>query len=68
MMYLTDENKGEDVIIDENGESYLMVTSPKAYKIVEHPEWQERQILALSSLSDDFGLFSFTFGTYEDGF
>ena len=67
-MFLTDENKGDDVIIDENGESYLMVTSPKAYKIVEHPEWQERQILALSSLSDDFGLFSFTFGTYEDGF
>ena len=66
--YLTDDNKGEDIIIGENGESYLIVSSPKAYRIIEHPEWQERQILAMSSLSNDFGLFSFTFGTYEDGF
>ena len=66
--YLTEENKGEDIVIGEDGESYLMVTSPKAYRLIEHPEWQDRQILAMSSLSDDFGLFSFTFGTYEDGF
>ena len=66
--YLTEENKGEDIVIGENGESYLMVTSPRAYKIVEHTEWEELQILAMSSTSDDFGLFSFTFGTYEDGF
>ena len=45
-----------------------MVTSPKAYRLVEHADFEERQILAMSSLSDDFGLFSFTFGTYEDGF
>ena len=66
--YLTEENKGEDIVIGENGESYLMVTSPRAYKIVEHTEWEELQILAMSSTSDDFGLFSFTFGTYKDGF
>ena len=66
--YLTEENRGEDVIIGEDGESYVLVDSPKAYKLVEHSEWQERQVLAMTSLSDDFGLFSFTFGTYEDGF
>ena len=66
--YLTAENKGEDVTIGENGESYVMVTSPKAYRLVEHAEFQEGQTLAMSSLSDDFGLFSFTFGTYRDGF
>ena len=66
--YLTEQNRGEDVIIGDNGESYLMVTSPKAYRIVEHADWEENQILAMSSLTDDFGLFSFTFGTYEDGF
>ena len=66
--YLTEETKGEDIIIGENGESYILVDSPRAYFLVEHPEWQEGQILALSSMSDDFGLFSFTFGTYEDGF
>ncbi len=66
--FLTEENRGEDIIIDDNGESYLIVDSPKAYKIIEHPTWEEDQILAMSSLSNDFGLFSFTFGTYEDGF
>ena len=66
--YLTEENKGDDVIIGEDGESYLMVESPKAYKLIEHEEWQEQQVLQMFSKSDDFGLFSFTFGTYEDGF
>ena len=66
--YLTEENKGEDIVIGEDGESYLMVSDPKAYKLVEHPEFQQHQILQMFSLSDDFGLFSFTFGTYEDGF
>ena len=67
-IYLTEENKGEDIMIGEDGESYLMVSDPKAYKLVEHPEFQQHQVLQMFSLSDDFGLFSFTFGTYEDGF
>ena len=66
--YLTEENKGEDIIIGEDGESYLIVSEPRAYKIVEHPDWMQHQVLELFSMSDDFGLFSFTFGTYEDGF
>ena len=66
--YLTDENKGADVIIGADGISYIEVTTPKLYKIVEHPTWEASQILRLSSMSNDFGLFSFTFGVYEDGF
>ena len=66
--YLTEENKGDDIIIGEDGESYLMVTAPRAYKIIEHTEWMQHQVLELFSMSDDFGLFSFTFGTYKDGF
>ncbi len=66
--YLTEENKGEDIMIGEEGESYLMLSDPKAYKLVEHPEFQQNQVLQMFSLSDDFGLFSFTFGTYEEGF
>ena len=66
--YLTEENKGADVIIGDDGTSYIEVTTPKLYKIVEHPTWEASQILRLSSMSDDFGLFSFTFGVYEDGF
>ena len=66
--YLTEENKGDDIIIDENGESYLMVTEPRAYKLVELPVWEQGQFLQMYSMSDNFGLFSFTFGSYEDGF
>ena len=65
--YLTDENKGIDVIIDDNGESYLWVTEPKMYSIIENPSWLRRQELKMSSNSDDFGLFAFTFGVYERG-
>ena len=66
--YLTEENKGEDITIGTDGESYLMVDSARAYFLVEHPEWQENQYIQLFSNSNDFSLFSFTFGTYEDGF
>ena len=66
--YLTEENKGEDIIIGEDGVSYLMVDEPRAYKIVEQPNWEKGQFLQLFSMSDNFGLYSFTFGTYEDGF
>ena len=66
--YLTEGNKGDDIIIDEAGVSYLQVTDPKLYKIVEHPTWEGGQVLRMASMSDDFGLFSFTFGVYEDGY
>ena len=66
--YLTEDNKGDDIVIDEDGVSYLQVTDPKLYKIVEHPTWEGGQVLRLASMSDDFGLFSFTFGVYEDGY
>ncbi len=66
--YLTEENKGADVVIGDDGESYIEVTDPRLYKLVEHPTWEGSQLLKLSSQSSDFGLFSFTFGVYEDGF
>ena len=66
--YLTDENRGADITIDEDGVSFLQVDEPKLYKIVEHSDWQGGQQLRMASMSDDFGLFSFTFGVYEDGY
>jgi len=66
--YLTDENRGDDITIGEDGVSYLRVTEPKLYKLVEHDDWQGEQELRMSSMSDDFGLYSFTFGVYEDGY
>ncbi len=66
--YLTEENRGDDITIGDDGVSYLEVTEPKLYKIVEHEDWQGEQELRLSSTSSDFGLYSFTFGVYEDGY
>ena len=65
--YLTGENKGEDVMIGENGESYLLVTEPRLYKIVENPSYVQGRDLRLSSNSADFGVSAFTFGVYKDG-
>ena len=66
--YLTEANRGDDIIIGEDGESYLIVSEPKLYKIIENPTWMGQQELRMASMSDDFGLFSFTFGVYEDGY
>ena len=63
--YLTEANKGEDVTIGEDGESYIVVDEPRMYNMVENPEWVWRNTLQMSSESDDFGLFAFTFGVYE---
>ena len=66
--YLTEDNKGDDITIGEDGVSYLQVDTPRLYKIIEHPTWEGGQVLRMASMSDDFGLFSFTFGIYEDGY
>ena len=66
--FLTDDNRGDDVVIGDDGVSYIQVDTPRLYKIVEHPTWEGEQLLRLASMSADFGLFSFTFGVYEDGY
>ncbi|PKB81853.1 MAG: hypothetical protein BZY88_05700 [SAR202 cluster bacterium Io17-Chloro-G9] len=63
--YLTPDNKGQDVVIGEDGESYLLVTEPRMYNVVENPQWMRQKALKMSSNSDDFGLFAFTFGIYQ---
>ncbi len=65
--YLTGENRGADVIIAEDGESYILVTEPKLYALVDNPEYVTGKELRLSPNSADFGLFAYTFGVYEAG-
>jgi thiol-disulfide isomerase/thioredoxin len=65
--YLTEENKGQDVMIGEDGESFILVTEPRLYAIVDNPEYVQRKVLRLSSNSNGFGLFAFTFGVYQEG-
>jgi thiol-disulfide isomerase/thioredoxin len=64
---LTEEEKGDDILFDEDGESYFVVDSARMYRVVEQPEFRER-VLKLSSTSDNFAVFAFTFGIYEGGF
>ena len=65
--YLTEENAGADIRFGEDGESYLPVEQPRLYEIIDSPGYTQGQILRMSSNSNNFGLFAFTFGVYEDG-
>ncbi len=64
--YLTDSNKGEDVVIEEDGRSFLYIDEPRLYSIIEAPEYGTYD-LKLSSNSSHFALYAFTFGIYESG-
>ena len=63
--YLTEENKGSDIIIGSDGESYLAVREPRMYEVISHPNYARRQTLRMSSNSGDYSLFAFTFGVYQ---
>ncbi|MCH7738165.1 MAG: redoxin domain-containing protein [Chloroflexi bacterium] len=65
--YLTDANKGSDIIIGDDGESYLWVRSPSLYNVINNDSYVRRQNLKMASNSPDFGLFAFTFGVYDTG-
>jgi hypothetical protein len=63
--YLTENNRGNDIIIGDDGESFLWVTAPTLYNVVENESYARRETLTMSSNSPDFGLFAFTFGVYD---
>jgi len=65
--YLTEKNKGSDIIIGDDGESYLWVTSPSLYKLINNDSNVRRENLTMASNSPDFGLFVFMFGVYDTG-
>ena len=64
---LTREDKGDDIVIHSNGESYLRVVEPRMYSLVAHPSYARGHNLRLSSNSADFEVFAFTFGVYAAG-
>ena len=63
--FLTEANKGADVTIGPDGESFVLVSEARLYNIVENPSYVRRERLKMSSNSADFGLFAFTFGIYQ---
>ena len=64
---LTEENKGRDVVIGDNGDSFLEISWARLYELVDHLQYAQGQELRMSSNSPDFGLFAFTFGVYKEG-
>ncbi len=63
---LMPDQAGSDVMFAKDAESYIIVDGPRMYRIVDTPTFQEHE-LTLSSNSDAFELFAFTFGSYEGG-
>ena len=59
------DEAGPDVVVTEEG-SFFTVDEPRLYEVVALPEYSSHE-LRLSSNSEDFALFAFTFGAYEEG-
>ena len=60
------EYSGADIQWEEDGKAYFMVDEPRMYRVVELPSYGGTELI-LSSNSDRFSLFTFTFGSYVEG-
>jgi len=58
--YLTVKNKGDDIHIDSEGRSHIQIGEPRMFNLVKNKEFGEH-VLKLSTRSNSFGLYSFTF-------
>ena len=63
---ITPEFSGADIEWEDDGTAYFMVDEPRMYRVVELPSFGGTE-LRLSSNSDRFSLFTFTFGSYVEG-
>ena len=57
---------GADVAFDDDGNSYVIVDEPRMYRLVNQDKFISHE-LKLSSNSDKFSVFAFTFGAYVGG-
>ena len=57
---------GLDIQQDEEGGTYILVDKDRMYRVIESPEYGGHE-LKLSSNSDEFTIFAFTFGSYPAG-
>lgn len=60
--YLTGENKGTDVLLDDEGRSYMLISEPRLYNIVKNREFGEHTV-KLSSRSNGFAIYSISFAS-----
>ena len=54
------ENRGEDIRIEDNGKTYLSIEAPRMYNIIKNKKFG-RHLLKLTSTSNAFGAYAFTF-------
>ena len=64
--WLLPNEAGSHVQWDDEGRSYIRVTENDLYRLLFLPEWSEHE-LKLSSDSNQFRIFAFTFGSYLGG-
>ena len=60
---LTVEDAGSDIWFDDEGRSFITVDEPRLYGLVRLDAFEGHE-LTLSSNSDDFEVFAFTFGAF----
>ncbi len=61
---LAPDQAGEDVTFAEDGTTYIVVDSPKMYRVVKLAMFEGHE-LRLSTNSPDLSLFAYTFGSYQ---
>ena len=59
-------SKGEDLVIEDDGSSFLCVDKPRMYSIIQAPRYGTYE-LKLSSKSPSFTIYTITFGINESG-
>ena len=64
--WLFPNEAGSHIQWDDEGRSYIRVTENDLYRLIFLPEWSEHE-LKLSSDSDQFRIFAYTFGSYVGG-
>lgn len=57
---------GSDIIVAEDGTTFIRVDEPKMYNLVQLPEYSGHELKLLSN-SEQFSIFAFTFGSYPTG-
>ena len=60
------DRAGKDIMYDDEGNSYVVVDKSRMYYLVDQSEFGGGE-LRLTSNSDEFQVFAFTFGSYEGG-
>ena len=59
-------DRGADIQEDEDGRTFILVDEDRLYRLIESPEYSSHE-MKLSSNSDEFAVFAFTFGSYDVG-